>query len=78
MKRFLLLNNSLYILLKTDFLKKERKEKGKRKETKKQVKANRQDNSSQAVKTIKLYHAGNMRGKMLNVIKRLADIYNQI
>jgi len=77
MKRFLLLDNNLYVLLKTEFKKKEIKEKGKRKE-RKTTKVSKSHDECQACQYIRLYHAVNIRGKILNSITELAELYNLI
>jgi len=77
MKQFLLLNNNLYILLKAEFKKKEIKEKGKRKE-RKTTKPNKSREQCQACQYNKLYHAVNIRGKILNGIIELASLYSKL
>lgn len=73
---YLLLDNNLYILIKTAF-KKERKGKGKGKE-RKTTKATTSHKVCQSCQYIRLYHAGNMRGLMLNAISALAQLYNEL
>lgn len=74
---YLLLDNNLYILLKTGFKKRERKEKGKRKE-RETIKAITSHKDCQACQYNKLYHAGNIRGLILNEISTLAQLYNKL
>lgn len=71
---YLLLDNNLYLLVKKDFLKKGRKENGKRKEGK---------NTTRLTDSINVVNmsrpsAGNMRGLILNSLTALGELYNEL
>jgi len=71
---YMLLDNNLYLLVKRDFKKKARKEKGKRKEGKNDLRL------THDLRVVKMSSplAVNMRGLILNTLTALAELYNEL